>query len=293
MKIYSLEGNRQKLDGGAMFGNAPRAVWEKWIKPDEKGRIELACRCLLLEFENKKILCEAGIGAFFEPKLAERFGVVNSQKNELLLSLEKLNIQHQDIDWVILSHLHFDHVGGILPSYEEIIGGNDQLLFPNANFVTSKTAFERCRQPHLRDRASFIPGLHQKLSASGRLFLINDNEETSSGAFIDPSISFRFSSGHTPGQMHTIIDGKSESLLFCGDLIPGRFWLHLPITMGYDRFPEKLIDEKKKIIDLAIANNYLLFFTHDPDFSTAKCEKDENGKIRPSDCLAKLESYDL
>ena len=78
------------LDGGAMFGNAPRAVWEKWTKPDERGRIELACRALLLDIDGKRVLCEAGIGAFFEPKLAERFGVLNNQKNQLLLSLNEI-----------------------------------------------------------------------------------------------------------------------------------------------------------------------------------------------------------
>src|SRR4051812_44570609 len=111
VKISSVEGNRQLLDGGAMFGNAPRLVWERWIKPDDRGRIPLACRAMLIELDNKKILCETGIGAFFEPKLAERFGVETPSKHMLLENLKKLNVNPEDIDEVILSHLHFDHAG--------------------------------------------------------------------------------------------------------------------------------------------------------------------------------------
>ncbi|MEM7646978.1 MAG: MBL fold metallo-hydrolase, partial [Pseudomonadota bacterium] len=111
MKLSSVEGNRQWLDGGSMFGNAPRAVWEKWTEVDSLGRIPLACRCLLIETDNQKILCEAGIGAFFEPKLAERFGVQNPDRHLLLENLESLGHSPESIDYVILSHLHFDHAG--------------------------------------------------------------------------------------------------------------------------------------------------------------------------------------
>ena len=123
LKISSLEGNRQWLDGGSMFGNVPRALWERWTEVDNSGRIPLACRCLLVEYNDIKILCETGIGAFFEPKMATRFGVQNYEQNELLVSLEQLGHKAEDIDFVILSHLHFDHAGGLMPTYQEIQNG--------------------------------------------------------------------------------------------------------------------------------------------------------------------------
>src|SRR5690242_19398635 len=95
-KISSVDGNRQWLDGGAMFGNAPRPVWEKWLAPDDRGRIPLACRALLIETDGKRILCETGIGAFFEPKMADRFGVENSSRHILLENLKALDLNDSD-----------------------------------------------------------------------------------------------------------------------------------------------------------------------------------------------------
>ena len=110
MKLDSVLGNSQRLDGGAMFGNAPKALWTRWAQPDEENRIPLACRALLIEDGDRKILLETGIGAFFEPRLRERFGVVEGD-HVLLSSLSALGLTHQDIDVVVLSHLHFDHAG--------------------------------------------------------------------------------------------------------------------------------------------------------------------------------------
>jgi glyoxylase-like metal-dependent hydrolase (beta-lactamase superfamily II) len=133
MKLWSILGNSQKLDGGAMFGNVPRAMWEKWIAPDEAHRIPLACRALLADGLNgKRVLFETGIGAFFEPKLRERFGVQES-RHVLLDSLVAAGFADADIDVVVLSHLHFDHAGGLLAPWRE--GEAPSLLFPNATFV--------------------------------------------------------------------------------------------------------------------------------------------------------------
>jgi glyoxylase-like metal-dependent hydrolase (beta-lactamase superfamily II) len=273
--ISSIEGNRQMLDGGSMFGNAPRTVWEKWIKPDAIGRIPLACRCLLLQFEGVKVLCEAGIGAFFEPKLAERYGVQTPEHHLLLENLERAGHSPDSIDFVILSHLHFDHAGGLLPAFGRDDGG---LVFPKAKFIVGKDAWDRALHPHMRDRASFIPGLTDKLQASGRLIIVPDLPLPKP---LDGRIEFLGTNGHTPGQMHTLFRGDREKVFFCGDLIPGRPWVHLPITMGYDRFPEKLIDEKSEIIGRAVKENWLLFFTHDPEMAGSHVQRTESGKFEP------------
>lgn len=288
--ITSIEGNRQLLDGGAMFGNAPRPVWEKWIAPDPLGRIPLACRCLLIEFDGKKLLCEAGIGAFFEPKLAQRFGVEQPERHLLLENLAAHGHTPESIDYVILSHLHFDHAGGLLPTHAEIAAGRKELVFPKAQFIVGEEAWQRALHPHFRDRASFIPELTELLEKSGRLIRWPKDPLPKD---LQGRVEFITSHGHTPGQVHTLFHGSRNKVFFCGDLIPGRPWVHLPITMGYDRFPEQLIDEKAQVYQRATAEDWVLFFTHDPQASGAHVKKSEGGKFEPVQVQASFERFAL
>ena len=288
-QLYSIEGNRQKLDGGSMFGNAPKALWEKWFIPDEKNRIELACRSLLLVSPEKKILCETGIGAFFPPDLAARYGVEEPSSHKLIENLKALGINHQEIDFVVLSHLHFDHAGGLLPSYEEIKKGNSELLFPNAQYITSKKAFERALNPHRRDQASFIRDLVEKLESSCRLLLIDSNEDAHP---LGKNIEFFETNGHTPGQLHLVLKENENKVVFCGDLIPGTAWVNPSISMGYDRFAELLLDEKKTFLEKNLHEKTLLFFTHDPDTCAAQYEE-EGKKINIKNPLKEMENFKL
>jgi len=280
MKLWSILGNAQRLDGGAMFGNAPRAVWAGWSAPDEHNRIELACRALLASpLAAKTVLFEAGIGAFFEPKLRERYGV-DDQRHVLLDSLREAGFGHEDIDVVVLSHLHFDHAGGLLGAWQE--GGRPELLFPKATYLVSTGAWERALAPHPRDRASFIPELQALLRDSGRLELVDATSSRTLGS----AVRFHFSDGHTPGLMLAEIVGPDMrngdphgGVVFCADLIPGRPWVHVPITMGYDRNAELLIDEKQAFLQDMLARNVHLFFTHDPGCALAQVTCDPRGRF--------------
>lgn len=285
-KLTSLMGNSQWLDGGAMFGNAPKALWTRWIKVDEQNRIPLCCRALLIEDGDRKILLETGIGAFFEPKFKERYGVVESN-HVLLDSLKSIGYTHEDIDFVILSHLHFDHAGGILSPWVE--GEPHQLLFPNAKFIVSEQAWERANHPHFRDRASFIPELNQLLKDSNRLILVKGETTPELGA----GFKFHYSDGHTPGLLMTEIDMPDGPIVFVSDLIPGAPWVHVAISMGYDRFPELVINEKEALLKDLIQRQGRLFFTHDHEVALAKVAQDEKGRFFAAEPINDLALVEL
>lgn len=287
IRLSSVMGNSQKLDGGAMFGNAPKALWTRWAEADELNRIDLACRALLVETPNHKILFETGIGVYMEPKLRQRYGVV--EENHVLLdNLAELGLDHTDITDLVLSHLHFDHAGGMLSAYEE--GKAPQMLFPNARIYAGKLAWDRANNPHPRDRASFVPELNQQIKDSGRLQLIDTDDCLT---FDTLELRFFMSSGHTPGMICSDLQWQDQRLVFAADLIPGTPWVHLPITMGYDRFPEGLIEEKRELLhDLHKAGGWL-FFTHDARIAASAVNYQE-GKHRFSagtslDTFARIE----
>lgn len=285
LRLWSLEGNTQRLDGGAMFGNVPRALWSRWIEPDEQHRIPLACRALLAQGLNgKTVLFETGIGAFFEPKLRQRFGVMQ-EGHVLLESLQQAGFKQEDIDLVVLSHLHFDHAGGMLTAWQE--GHESELLFPNARYLVGREHWERAQNPHPRDRASFIPRLNQLLRDSGRLELVDGDRH----ALLGDAVRFFYSHGHTPGLMLAEIRAPSGGgVVFCADLIPGRAWVHVPVTMGYDRYPELLINEKNEFLADKQERNISLFFTHDPGCALAGVGKDEKGRYLAVDPQASFAS---
>ena len=272
IQLYSALSNAYKLDGGAMFGNAAKAVWEHWLPADEQNRLRLATRALLVITQTEMILFETGIGAYMEPKYRDRYGV-DEPEHMLLKSLAQKGISEADVTRIFISHLHFDHAGGLLSAWQA--GKQPELLFPNARYYVGEEAWERANHPHPRDRASFIPQLHQQLEQSKRLALIKKGEVLS---FDELELHFFHSDGHTPGLLCADLRYGQDRLVYASDLVPGRFWVHLPISMGYDRFPELLIDEKNILLTSLAKENAWIFYVHDPDLAVSKVQVDNEHK---------------
>ncbi len=275
-----------KLDGGSMFGNAPKALWSSWMPADDRNMIDIASKCLLIQTPDHTLLFETGAGAYLSPDMKQRFQIRESG-HVLLDALKARGLGHEEISHVILSHLHFDHAGGLLAPWEEGKEGLE-LLFPNACFLVGERNFRRALDPHSRDRASFIPGLAAMLEGSGRLKLHNAGDCLSLDGV---EIEFSESQGHTPGMLISWIRAKGKTLVFTGDLIPAHPWVNLPITMGYDRFPEGLIDEKKALLDRAMETGALLIYPHDPRCAASYLEYDAvKNRIRPAGQITELKA---
>lgn len=207
-----IRGNSMRLDGGTMFGNAPKALWQKWIQADERGMIDIASNCLLVKTGDYNLLFDTGCGAYLSPDMKARFAV-KEEKHMLLQALAQQGLSDSGISHVVLSHLHFDHVGGLLSAWEP--DRKPDLLFPNALFVVGEENFKRSKSPHHRDRASFIPGLSEKLQATGRLVFKRGGDCLNVGGL---TIEFFQSQGHTPGMLISWIQAQGNTVVFTGDL---------------------------------------------------------------------------
>jgi glyoxylase-like metal-dependent hydrolase (beta-lactamase superfamily II) len=275
MKLTTIMGHSFKLDGGGMFGNAPKEMWKKWIPADRLNRIGLASRTLLFSTGEKNILFETGIGSSYSARFLRRFGI-DKKEPGIIGNLRKAGLEEGDIDYVILSHLHFDHLGGLI-SKQKSEKTDWEFFFPRAQYIIPLENFTHAEEPRPGDRGSFLDGITYALKKTGRLLLVNEEHVDELGDLIE----FHYTNGHTPGQLHSIINGGNQKVFIAGDLIPGIPWINLPVTMGFDRFSEKLIDEKKIILERAIDENWLIFYTHDPAVSASEISRNSRGRYIP------------
>lgn len=265
-KLTLLETGTFGLDGGAMFGIIPKPLWQKTNTADDKNRITLGARCLLLESDSKKILVETGMGDNWDEKFLSIYNVDFSQIT-LSKSLLKNGVSSNDITDVILTHLHFDHTGGST----KLENGKYIPAFPNAQYHVQKKHFGWAQNPSDRDRGSFIPHTFFPLYENGVL-KFSDGD-----SFFDDEIQFLTINGHTISQQILKISDPTNTFLFCADLIPTMYHIPIPYVMGYDIQPLETIKEKQKYLQKAVDENWKLIFGHDHINALATVKKTEKG----------------
>jgi glyoxylase-like metal-dependent hydrolase (beta-lactamase superfamily II) len=255
-KYYVLHPAVFKLDGGAMFGIIPKPLWQKAIAADELNRIQLSLRVMLIRTAHKNILIDTGVGDYHGEKFDNRFGV-EGKKNPLIEILnDRLNLNPSDITDLIVSHLHFDHIGGL--------GTDDphQLVFPEATLHLHRQHYDYALNPTARDSGSFhaqyFKGLLDTAESKGKIHWISGKEGVILSDGPD-TINFKCSFGHTPFLMHA----WDENFIYMADLVPTAHHIPIPWVMGYDIAPGQTTKDKEEFYQFIAQTNKTMIFEHD------------------------------
>jgi glyoxylase-like metal-dependent hydrolase (beta-lactamase superfamily II) len=263
LTIFAIQAGGQKLDGGAMFGVVPKPLWERRIKPDERNRIQLGMRCLLIPHRDALILVDTGAGNKENEKFHEIYGVENVGENGrtgLEDGIRAAGYAPEDVTLVIDTHLHFDHAGG--NTYVDPAAGGDgdaavAVTFPNAEYVVQRQEYLFARQANERTAASYFPHNYEPVEQAGRLRLLDGKTELLNGIVAVPT------PGHTPGHQSVMITSGNARAFFLADLAPTASHLPLPWIMGYDVEPLVTLETKRRILAQAHDERWLLVFEHD------------------------------
>jgi glyoxylase-like metal-dependent hydrolase (beta-lactamase superfamily II) len=261
-----LETGDFKLDGGAMMGSVPKVLWSKTNPSDDKNRIDLSMRCLLLDNGKRRVLIETGIGDHCSEKFAEIFQV-DQKKNALSKALSHHGYINENITDVILTHLHFDHAGGAVLKNSD---GNMYPRFPNATYYISQTNWDAGMNPSPKDKASYLKENYICLKDQGVLEIIPDNVNIVDG------IDTYTVNGHTHGQQLVKISSNDSTIVFCSDLIPLKSHIKVPWIMGYDLNAELTMKEKEIFLKKASDEGWILFLYHDPEVAAVKIDMNNN-----------------
>lgn len=277
-RARTIDGGGLHLDGGSMFGSVPRVVWQRCIAPDSQHRIPLATRLLLLEDSESQriVVIDAGVGDKEDAGFRERFDIrlpAGSDEAPLRRSIRAAGIDPERVTDLILTHLHFDHVGGAT----QLDGAGDSTaVLPAARHWIQDSNWLNGLSPGVREKASYLPGNIEPLEGASALERVDGDCE------ILPGISVERVDGHTAGMQIVRIEGGGKVLRYLADLAPTRHHLRVPWTMGYDICAHTVVEEKERILRAALEEEALLVLEHDPHFAFAEVEE-VNGRIGPRD----------
>ena len=267
-EVYSIKTGTLRLDGGAMFGVVPKVMWEKATDPDTANRIPLSTRTLLLVDRSARrvVLVDTGNGTKWSADAAARFAIEHDG-SAITSSLAKLGFTAADVTDVVVTHLHFDHNGG-LTEWADQPGGETRLCFPQARHWIHEKQWKHAHAATPKDRASYLPEDFAALASSPMLhFVVGDHPPP-------PFVGMRWllSHGHTPYQLHPVLGDQKDELLWTGDVIPTIAHLRQPWVMAYDLFPVTTIAEKTDFARRAIESGGILAFPHDPQHAAARVD---------------------
>jgi glyoxylase-like metal-dependent hydrolase (beta-lactamase superfamily II) len=263
-ELHEVRDGTFALDGGAMFGVVPRVLWEKKFAPDEKNRITLGLRCLLVLEGKRKVLVDCGIGRRWDAKHAEMYRIDQGQL-DLDRELARAKVKREEITDVILTHLHFDHVGGL--TREE--NGKVAMSFPNATYHLQRRNWVWAHHASEKDAGSFRAPTYEALERSGRLHLLEGATE------LCPGVDIFVSEGHTVGLQLVKVSDGDKTVAYCGDLVPTTAHLRASWVMAYDLYPLTTIEEKKMLLAQAAEEGWVLFFEHDPNVAACTVKEDQ------------------
>jgi glyoxylase-like metal-dependent hydrolase (beta-lactamase superfamily II) len=273
MKLYTIETGFFKLDGGAMFGVVPKSIWQKTNPADEFNLCTWAMRCLLVQDGDRLILIDNGIGYKQDERFLKHYHLHGDDTLEK--SLAHHGFSKDDITDVFLTHLHFDHCGG---SIERLEDGTLVPAFKNVTYWSNKEHWQWAVEPNDREKASFLKENILPIQESGKLKFI----DTVDGVSFTDNIKIRFAFGHTDAMMLPQISFKGKTILYMADMLPSIGHIPMPYVMSYDMFPLKTLNEKKKYLEEAVQNDYILFLEHDPVNECCTLQETEKG-IRVKD----------
>jgi glyoxylase-like metal-dependent hydrolase (beta-lactamase superfamily II) len=259
LRIHALQAGGQRLDGGAMFGVVPKPLWERRIPADERNRIALGMRCLLIEHPDALVLIDTGVGNKEDEKFLDIYGIeasVDGHATMLHAALAAAGFAASDVDVVINSHLHFDHAGGdTIRTPEGLIAPT----FPNARYLVHGGEMHYATHTNERTAASYFPHNWDALRASGQLELVESGRE------LLPGIRMRATPGHTPHHQSILVESAGDTAIFLADVCPTAAHVPLPWIMGYDVEPLVTLETKRSLWADALAGKWLLVFEHDAD----------------------------
>ncbi|MDY0907038.1 MBL fold metallo-hydrolase [Pedobacter sp. CFBP9032] len=267
MKLHTINTGLFKLDGGAMFGVVPKAIWQKTNPADANNLCTWAMRCLLIEDGNKLILVDTGIGNKQDEKFFSHYYLHGDDSMEK--SLGSLGFSLADITDVFLTHLHFDHVGGAVVRNEDKLSP----AFKNATYWSNKKHWQWAVEPNAREKASFLKENILPIHESGQLKFIEETENIE----WQKDINISFAYGHTDAMMLPKIRYKGKTLVYMADLLPSVGHLPIPYVMAYDMFPLKTLTEKQAFLEEAVDQGYILYLEHDPVNECCTLQRTEKG----------------
>ena len=268
LRIHAIQAGGQKLDGGAMFGVVPKPLWERRIPADERNRIPLGMRCLLVEHADGLILVDTGAGNKETDKFHDIYGIENRGTHgptALEDGLHALGFKPSDVAYVLNTHLHFDHAGG----NTRLVDGRVELSFPNAVYIVQRGEYGWALKPNERTQASYFPANFRTVYEAGRMDLVEGEQELFSGIRTLPT------PGHTPHHQSILVESGDEKLCFLGDLVPTSAHVPLPWIMGYDVEPLVTLESKRSLLKRALDERWTLMFEHDATVAFAKVAFDE------------------